>query len=59
MEEFAVVAFIKKKILYPWTGVAFLGFSFVFLNLNSKCPRQVIRAQILENWGALPAHPLP
>lgn len=39
----------KKFCLCPWTGVTFLGVSFVFLKLNSKCLRMVVMmSQILE-----------
>lgn len=49
----------KTFCLGPWTGVTFLGVSFVFLKLNSRCPRMVVTSQILENQGPRPAHPLP
>lgn len=58
MEEFAVVAFIKKIHVLGLDGVPYLGVFFVFLKLTSTCPRMFVMSQILENRGALPAYPI-
>lgn len=49
----------KTFCLCPWTGVTFLSVSYVFLKLNSKCPRMVVNVPDLGKLGCSAWSPLP